>query len=101
MASRMLSSMESSTTEGSTMTDDKIRENRLRRMAERQGLRIEKSRRRDPLAIDYGRWAVFAGDDRRAGNLTTEQVEEGLDRGEWVRMRELHLEIRRDNEEAS
>jgi hypothetical protein len=35
-------------------TDDKIRENRLRQMAARQGLRVEKSRRRDPRALDYG-----------------------------------------------
>src|ERR1700730_7281023 len=33
---------------------DKIRENRLRRMAERQLLRLEKSRRRDPRAPDFG-----------------------------------------------
>jgi hypothetical protein len=32
----------------------KAYENRLRRMADRQGLRLEKSRRRDPLARDYG-----------------------------------------------
>jgi hypothetical protein len=36
------------------MTNDKIRENRLRRMANRQGLQLRKSRRRDPLANDYG-----------------------------------------------
>jgi hypothetical protein len=41
--------------------DDKIRENRLRRMAARQGLALHKSRRRDPRAIDYGRyWFVLA-----------------------------------------
>jgi hypothetical protein len=34
--------------------DDKVRENRLRRMAERQGLQLAKSRRRDPRAVDYG-----------------------------------------------
>lgn len=33
---------------------DKVRENRLRRMADRQGLRLDKSRRRDPRALDYG-----------------------------------------------
>jgi hypothetical protein len=33
---------------------DKVRENRLRRMAERQGLSLSKSRRRDPHAIDFG-----------------------------------------------
>ena len=32
----------------------KAHENRLRRMAERQGLGLRKSRRRDPLARDYG-----------------------------------------------
>ena len=50
----------------------------LRLLAERQGLRIVKSRRRDPRAIDYGRWAMFAGDDLRRGNLNIEQVEEYL-----------------------
>jgi hypothetical protein len=33
---------------------DKVHENRVRRMAERQGLRLQKSRRRDPRALDYG-----------------------------------------------
>jgi hypothetical protein len=33
---------------------EKIRENRLRRTAERQGLVLRKSRRRDPRARDYG-----------------------------------------------
>lgn len=43
------------------MSDEKIRENRLRRMADRQGLRLEKSRRRDPRALDYGTyWLVDA-----------------------------------------
>jgi hypothetical protein len=40
----------------------KVRENRLRRMAERQGLRLVKSRRRDPLAIDYGRYRIETAD---------------------------------------
>ena len=34
------------------MNPDKTRENRLRRMAERQGLALEKSERRDPRASD-------------------------------------------------
>jgi hypothetical protein len=38
--------------------EHKVRENRLRRMAERQGLRLEKSRRRDPNAWDYGTWQL-------------------------------------------
>lgn len=32
----------------------KVRENRVRRAAARQGLRLAKSRRRDPHALDYG-----------------------------------------------
>jgi hypothetical protein len=32
----------------------KVEENRIRRMAERQRLRLEKSRRRDPRAPDFG-----------------------------------------------
>jgi hypothetical protein len=34
--------------------EEKVREARLRRMAERQGLYLRRSRRRDPLALDYG-----------------------------------------------
>lgn len=37
---------------------DKVRENRLRRMAQRQGRELTKSRRRDPLAQDYGSWTL-------------------------------------------
>jgi hypothetical protein len=39
--------------------EDKIRENRIRRMAHRQGLTIHKSRRRDPGAVDYDKYWVF------------------------------------------
>lgn len=39
--------------------EDKIRENRLRRMAERQGLALRKSRRRDPNALAYGLFMVI------------------------------------------
>jgi hypothetical protein len=37
---------------------DKVRENRLRRMAERQGYVLVKSRRRDPQAYDFGGYMV-------------------------------------------
>jgi hypothetical protein len=44
---------------------EKIRENRLRRMAERQGLALKKSRRRDPRALDYeGHWLTDARTDK-------------------------------------
>ena len=40
------------------MVSGKARENRLRRMADRQGMRLLKSRSRDPRAIDYGCYAL-------------------------------------------
>jgi hypothetical protein len=40
------------------MAEEKVRENRMRRMAERQGLELRKSRRRDPRALDYGTYAL-------------------------------------------
>jgi hypothetical protein len=42
-------------------TAEKVRENRARRQAERQGLRLQKSRTRDPRAIDHNLWAVLDG----------------------------------------
>jgi hypothetical protein len=50
-----------STKEVVPMTEEKARENRLRRMAERRGLRLEKSRRRDPGALTYGRYWLLRG----------------------------------------
>ena len=40
------------------MSDEKVRENRLRRVAVRRGLRLVKSRRRDPQALDFGCYAL-------------------------------------------
>jgi hypothetical protein len=36
--------------------EDKVRENRLRRMAKRRGYILRKSKRRDPEALDFGRY---------------------------------------------
>ena len=38
---------------------DKVLENRMRRMAERQGLVLQKSARRDPKARDYGLYRLL------------------------------------------
>jgi len=38
------------------MAENKVHENLLRRMAGRQGLTLHRSRRRDPRALDYGRY---------------------------------------------
>lgn len=43
---------------------EKVRENKLRRMAARQGLTLHKSRRRDPRAVDFG--AYWLTNDRNA-----------------------------------
>lgn len=37
----------------------KVDENRLRRMAQRQGLVLQKSARRDPKAKDFGRYRLL------------------------------------------
>jgi hypothetical protein len=72
---------------------DKVRENRLRRMADRQGLEIHKSRRRDPRAIDYDRWlildtrtnAVVAGTEGTPRHgMTLDAVEAYLTGDEWT-----------------
>ena len=44
---------------------EKVRENRLRRMAKRQGLRLVKNGRRDPRATDYGTWRIVNIDKNR------------------------------------
>lgn len=40
------------------MSSDKVRENRLRRLAKKYDLLLTKSRRRDPDAVDYGLYAL-------------------------------------------
>ena len=44
---------------------DKVRENRLRRMAHRQGFKLQRSPRRDTRAIDYGLYAITTQDGGR------------------------------------
>jgi hypothetical protein len=85
----MTTSITTSTLSGmASNTADKVRENRLRRMAGRQGLRLVKSRRRDPRAIDYGLYTlvsdrtntVVAGTERTTGRpeFTLDDVEAWL-----------------------
>jgi hypothetical protein len=69
-----------------TMSIDKVRENRVRRKAERQGLTLARSRRRDPDARDFGGYmlidaqtnAVAAGGDPHAYSLTLDEAEAWL-----------------------
>lgn len=69
---------------------DKVRENRLRRVAGRRGLRLEKSRRRDPRAWDYGTYQLVDAytnglvaaewDVGRGYGLTLDEIEAWLGR---------------------
>jgi hypothetical protein len=59
---------------------EKVREDRLRRRAGRQGLRLQKSRRRDPRALDYGTYQLVnarTGEPERSG-LTLDEAEKAL-----------------------
>jgi len=57
--------------------DEKVRENRLREVARRRGYELKKSRRRDPLAIDFGRWYLSR---MSINGIDTQRVElESLD----------------------
>ena len=68
------------------MTTDKSREARLRRMAARQGLILQKSRRRDPRALGYGGYmlvdasanAVVYGELDSPNALTLDEAEAWL-----------------------
>jgi hypothetical protein len=66
---------------------EKVRENRARRKAARQGLRLEKSRRRDPDATDYGTYqlvwidtnAIAASGGNRGGyGMHLDEIEASL-----------------------
>jgi hypothetical protein len=65
---------------------EKVRENRLRRMAQRQGLRLEKSRRRDRRALGYGTYmlvdphtnTIEAGDHQHGYGMTLVEIERAL-----------------------
>src|SRR5262249_22985644 len=57
---------------------EKVRENRLRRMAARQGLKLSRTRRLDSLAIDYGTYHLVPAKGKALGPLTIDEVEERL-----------------------
>jgi len=70
--------------------DEKVRENRLRAAAERQGLKLSKSRSRDPRAIGYGCWLIVDANNRVVAGvggtgrpeMDLDQVERYLTEGE-------------------
>jgi hypothetical protein len=84
-----------------TRHPDKSRETRIRNMARRQGLVLEKSRRRDPAALDYGRYNLVdpgddpaeafvvtgVGDQDRYYSATLDEIETYLRSGAWSQKR--------------
>lgn len=64
--------------------NDKVRENRLRRLATRRRLMLKKVRRRDPRAWDYGLYTLVSFQNRLLqvdaldGKLTLDEVEDLL-----------------------
>lgn len=68
------------------MTDEKTRENRLRRMAKRQGLELRRNPRRDPRAVDFGSYMLV--------NPDTEMVvaDFGWDKPGWDKPGNTHLD---------
>ena len=73
------------------MGADKARENRLRRVAARQGLRLTRSRARDPEAPDFGTYVltdpatnfVVASGLQIGHGLSLDDVERALHRGDY------------------
>jgi hypothetical protein len=86
----MATNMRGAAMQMATDQDEKVRENRLRRIAERAGLRLEKSRRRDPRAIDYDCWQLVGSDSR-----VTERPMMSLDAVEAFLESPLVVELRR------
>jgi hypothetical protein len=93
MVSGILSGMATSTKGRDMEQAEKVRENRLRAMAKRQGRELSKSRRRDPYALDYGHWTIFEQDG-------TEQTVTDLDAVEaYLRTPKIEVELRRAGRE--
>jgi hypothetical protein len=58
------------------MAAEELQESRVQRMAKRQGLRLHRSRRRDPTACDYRRYLLRDANTRVivAGTTSTGQA---------------------------
>jgi hypothetical protein len=73
--------------------NQKVRENRLRRMADRQGYRLEKSRARDPRDLTFGGYQLINieiggvdfgwGNANRGYAASLDEIEEYLNPKPW------------------
>lgn len=69
-------------------TSAKVRENLVRRMVARRGYKLIKSRRRDPRAVDFGRYRVEVAEGAEGAGFkspgghgfTLDEIEERLSR---------------------
>jgi hypothetical protein len=64
------------------ITSEKVRENKARRAVERQGYRLSRSRRRDPRAVDYGRYTITNGTATPVAELPNLDAVEAWAKGE-------------------
>lgn len=71
----------------------KVLENRLRRAAERQGLQLQKSRSRDPRAVDYGTYQLV---DPSENTIVALGLQSGYGLGLEAVARELRMGSDRD-----
>jgi hypothetical protein len=60
------------------MSGSKVRENRLRRAAYRQGLMLSRNPRRDPHALDYGLYTVRRADEPVFTTADLDELEDWL-----------------------
>jgi hypothetical protein len=60
--------------------EEKVREARVRRALRRRGLELSRSRRRDPGALDYGRYAIRG----RAGQVIDDGITSLDELEQWV-----------------
>jgi hypothetical protein len=67
------------------MVNPRSEEIRLRRLAVRQGLRLQKSRRRDPSMADYGKFDILDDGQMLTERVNLSQVEHFLRGGSEVR----------------
>ena len=58
------------------MTTSKVEDARLRRVARRQGLVLQKSRRRDPRALDFGLYCII--NPEHGGTIHADSVQENM-----------------------
>ena len=77
-------------------TDDKVRENRLRRMADRQGLKLLKSRAQDPRGLTYGCYGLV--DIWSGGSVVADDIGRGYPLSSLDEVEE-YLSVAREREQ--